>query len=135
MIGPDLCCDWLISLICNHYRGPRQLQQREGGAGGGVLRKIGGEQRHQRRAVLSPRCSDCTAGDQEAATTTGEGGRGGSSKALPLVLYLIKFMDIVFEVHIHLYSLRYSIGKTLRLHLKNTNLVSSNTFIIVVAVY
>jgi len=26
VIGPDLCCDWLIILICNHYCTEKQLR-------------------------------------------------------------------------------------------------------------
>lgn len=29
LIGPDLRCDWLISLICNHYCAERQLRQKK----------------------------------------------------------------------------------------------------------
>lgn len=44
VIGPDLCCDWLISLICNHYCRERQLWQ--GKKRDRIIQ--GGEKRHHR---------------------------------------------------------------------------------------
>lgn len=50
VIGPDLRCDWLISLICNHYCTERQLRQKK------RIRKIKEVKNYTIRAVLSPRC-------------------------------------------------------------------------------
>lgn len=49
VIGLDLSCDWLISLICNHYCTEKQLQHKKG------IRKIKEVKNDTIRAVLSPR--------------------------------------------------------------------------------
>lgn len=53
VIGPDLRCDWLMSLICNHYRRQKQLQQ---GKKKGWRKIDTGEKWHRRcrRPVTSP---------------------------------------------------------------------------------
>lgn len=50
VIGSDPHCDWLISLICNHYCGERQLWQKKS------IGKIKGGENDTIRPVLSPRC-------------------------------------------------------------------------------
>lgn len=70
VIGPDLCCDWLISLICNHYCTERQLRQKKKKKK--RIRKIKEVKNDTIRAVLSPRCLHTMPGIRQLAPHRGK---------------------------------------------------------------